>query len=1054
MSIYVERWHKYLRWMGIVLVIAVIIGLHAVWFYSFATTKFGEIRDGFLDLRQWDETSGDTLVLDGEWMFYPYSLIASEAAAKTVEAKPINVPGSWEAIIGSNFGYGSYRLTIRLDPNDKQTYAIYVPSVQSASQLYINGALAGSSGQPASKEADYRPYNVPYIAKAAADEHGMIDIVLEAANYIFQPNSGIELSLQFGEESVIVGRNSTSELMQQLVFTVFILHAVYAVHLYMMGIRKKQLLYLSLLLLIVLLTLAGNGSKLIYEWLPLSYEADFRLKGALLALGGIVLLGLSVHSSAKRLLVIAKRALMVTGFILLCYSALRTGTVSFSTYIVFPLYVLSTLITSIIGIISSRSAPIYRNLYMLFLLTALFSTVVWEYVQLFAGISTIFYPLDLIIAMFCISSLMFKSYLNAVHENKQLADKLQQEDKLKDQFLANTSHELRNPLHGILNLSQTVLEREKSWLDERSVHNLELVQSIGRRMNTLLGDLLDLSRLKEGGIQLFRSSVNVHQVVEKTMESLKYLLHGKAIFMVNEVPAQLKHVHADENRLAQILFNLLHNSIKFTVQGTIAVRADVKEGMLQLSVIDTGVGIESAKLDYIFGSYQQISNQDAAIAASGFGLGLSISKQLVELHGSKLQVRSTVGEGSTFFFSLPFAEEGEQASNEAGHGAQAMLSDVANSCADNGAATAAGVSAPAAPKRASDRVQHDRAKQAHHELAAEQCAAKEDYRINILAVDDEQINLQVLSNILSADHNIHLHCTTSPLEVLEKLADQSWDLIISDVMMPQMSGYALTGHIRETYDMNELPVLLLTARNQSLDVETGLLAGANDYIAKPVNAMELNARVRTLVRLKRSHRERMSMETAWLQAQIKPHFIVNTLNSIVALSTFDQDKMIELVNEFSEYLRASYNTYDTYKLISLKQELKLVRSYLSIQQKRFSGRLLVAWEVDEGIELMLPPLIVQSIVENAVTHGALSRSIGGNMSLTIQAQDQTVHFSIKDNGTGMSEQLIEAVLNGQNKNGTGIYNTNLRLRRHYRTGLSIKSKPDFGTEVAFNIPLY
>src|SRR5690625_7730878 len=120
---------------------------------------------------------------------------------------------------------------------------------------------------------------------------------------------------------------------------------------------------------------------------------------------------------------------------------------------------------------------------------------------------------------------------------------------------------------------------------------------------------------------------------------------------------------------------------------------------------------------------------------------------------------------------------------------------------------------------------------------------------------------------------------TSGSKALALLDLQEWDLVISDVMMQHMSGYELTRTIRERFTMTELPILLLTARSQSIDIEKGFLSGANDYVIKPVDALEIRSRVRVLTEVKRSAREQLQMEAAWLQAQIQPHFLFNTLNA-------------------------------------------------------------------------------------------------------------------------------------------------------------------------------
>src|SRR5690625_110121 len=147
----------------------------------------------------------------------------------------------------------------------------------------------------------------------------------------------------------------------------------------------------------------------------------------------------------------------------------------------------------------------------------------------------------------------------------------------------------------------------------------------------------------------------------------------------------------------------------------------------------------------------------------------------------------------------------------------------------------------------------------------------------ILIVDDDSVNLKVLYNVLS-DDIYDIETVTNGEEALALIDTFEWDLVIADVMMSQMSGYLLTQKIRDTYSISELPIILLTARNNIEDIYSGFLAGANDYLIKPVDALELIVRVDALTDLRASIQERLRMEAAWLQVQIRPHFLLNTLN--------------------------------------------------------------------------------------------------------------------------------------------------------------------------------
>ncbi|MDZ4438897.1 response regulator, partial [Bacillus cereus] len=216
-------------------------------------------------------------------------------------------------------------------------------------------------------------------------------------------------------------------------------------------------------------------------------------------------------------------------------------------------------------------------------------------------------------------------------------------------------------------------------------------------------------------------------------------------------------------------------------------------------------------------------------------------------------------------------------------------------------------------------------------------------RKRILAVDDDPINLKVLKSILPQDE-YELETVTSGREVLERL-NMEWDMILVDVMMPKMSGYELTKMIRTQYSIAELPIVLLTARSQPEDIYTGFLAGANLYIVKPIDALELKVRINALTELKQSIHERIRMEGAWLQAQIQPHFLFNTLNTIAALGEIDIVRMEKLIVEFGTYLRASFGEEVLAETVPIQHELDLLQSYLYIERERFGKRIQSVLEV-------------------------------------------------------------------------------------------------------------
>ena len=454
-----------------------------------------------------------------------------------------------------------------------------------------------------------------------------------------------------------------------------------------------------------------------------------------------------------------------------------------------------------------------------------------------------YYPVDVIAAIIGFSAYWFKRYFRNVDKISKLNRELQKADKMKDRFLAQTSHELRTPLHGIMSIAQSVSDREQQNMDNRSAEDMKLLVKVGRQMSHLLNDLLDAVRLREKRIVLHAEPLSLPSIVNGVIDILKYLLEGKAVQLKMDIDTSeaLPLVMADEKRLVQILMNLLHNAIKHTEEGIIAVTANAKNGQMFIEITDTGTGMDQETQQRVFLPYEQ--GDPGYGDTNGIGLGLSISRELVELHGGWMTVHSEIGKGSTFTFTLPLADstDVEMAPN---------LSAVRLEAYEEMAAS-----------------RNDLNDQPL--LTAEVPLVEE--QMNILAVDDNFVNLRVLANILMTEP-YHLQLATSAGEALELLGTKPWDLVIADVMMPQISGYELTRKIRERYSPSELPVLLLTARSEPSDMYAGFRAGANDYVTKPVDPMELKYRIQSLITLKQSVNERLRMEAAYLQAQIHPHF--------------------------------------------------------------------------------------------------------------------------------------------------------------------------------------
>lgn len=998
------------------LFVMVLTGLRLLWITIFKDADQPPIVGGTLDLRNWDFSENPSLTLDGEWEFYPYTWLVDHKGTDAKEPQYIAVPGSWDALLNpedpSPYGYGSYRLRILVDPTIDTIYGIRIPSVRSASELYVNGQLLEASGKVGESEVDSVAWNIPYSSPLLTNDDGVIEVVIQATNFIEPRDSGIPRSLKFGTKDAIHQEIKLSENLQLTSAAVFLVHVLFACVLYFVGFRDKRLLYFAMVTVsAMLINLLATDEKILLSWLPVNYSLAFRF----ICLSMLALAYALVQCVKPQLLVFSRKLFQS---IVVFYGIVALLTIILPLHYLVPipsLYFLFIVISAIIAFLALPRTSLKRvsgDLLLVLAILALVHSFAWWGILIETGIKVVYYPFDLIIGLFCLSALWFRNYHQAHIETKKLTKKLQQADKLKDEFLANTSHELRNPLHGMLNVAQAVLERESQTLSAKSLNDMGIVLSVGRRMSFLLNDLLDVASLKGGNPKLQRKTFSIQTLISGVMDMLTFMMKGKPVRFVNEIPDDFPPLFADENRVIQVLFNLLHNATKYTDEGEITIKGYVKGKTAYIAIEDTGMGMDEEMIQRVFTPYEQ-GRQGESMIEGGLGLGLSISKKLVELHGGALHVHSIVGVGSEFTFTLPIADVPLDEEREITTPAVNML-------------TAA----------------------SFHEIETQQKWNFE--RPRILVVDDDPINLQVIQSILSSN-SYDIMTVTNGEKALATLHTKEWDLVISDVMMPQVSGYELTKAIRQHFSMTELPVLLLTARNQPIDIENGFLAGANDYVTKPVDTLELRSRVRALTSVKQSMRERLQMEAAWLQAQIQPHFLFNALNTVIALSGIDVKRMHQVLEAFSRLLRGKFQFSNINEFVPIEQELDLIRNYLLIEQERFGDRLRVIWELDDLVNVKIPSLTIQPLVENAIRHGLMQRVTGGQLTIRISTHDTYVEIAVEDDGIGMEEAVVKELLENSpsGHSGIGLLNTDLRLKRLFGKGLHITSAPNQGTTVSF-----
>ncbi len=376
-------------------------------------------------------------------------------------------------------------------------------------------------------------------------------------------------------------------------------------------------------------------------------------------------------------------------------------------------------------------------------------------------------------------------------------------NRAKDEFLATMSHELRTPLNSILGFSESLLEQRRGPINEKQQQYVNLIHSSGQHLLDLINDILQVSKIEAGKLDIHPAAISIKEVCESSMNFVKEFAMKKSISLEFLDEESISIVYADPQRLKQILINLLNNAVKFTPENgrvSLEVRTNSEKDQIQFSITDTGIGIAPEYLQKLFTPFTQLDS-NLSRQYQGTGLGLVLVYKLTELHGGSIQVESEPDKGSRFTVILPWSADENQDQR-----------DDANSS----------VSIKAVRETAS--------------LSGEPSL--------ILLAEDNDSNILAIQEYLM-DHGYEVVIARNGLEALAKAEEFSPRIILMDIQMPEMDGLEAIRRLRTKPKFAPIPIIALTALAMPGDRERCLEAGANEYLSKPVSLKGLLKTVET-----------------------------------------------------------------------------------------------------------------------------------------------------------------------------------------------------------------
>jgi two-component system, sensor histidine kinase ChiS len=486
---------------------------------------------------------------------------------------------------------------------------------------------------------------------------------------------------------------------------------------------------------------------------------------------------------------------------------------------------------------------------------------------------------------------------NQLKIEKVTTDSLRNLDQLKSQFFANISHEFRTPLTLILGQIESVMS---SAIDTKEKGKLQVANRNARRLLTLINELLDLSKLESGSMELAATSQNIVSFLKSLFYSFESLAANKKIEIVFESEADFIPVSFDPDKMEKVFYNLVSNAFKFTPEnGRITVSLGIEQNeRVIIRVKDTGIGIPEDRINFIFDRFYQV---DASITREheGTGIGLALAKELVELHKGTIAASSKVNVGTEILISLPLDTNGSGEIETLESSAKDILPDQVGST----------------PEAIEEFYEPHDATPGGNES-----------REMILVVED---NPDVRSYIREQlEENYRVTEAGNGEEGITIAQDIIPDLIISDVMMPKMDGYQFSRAIRADEKTSHIPIIMLTARAAIDDKIDGLETGVDTYLTKPFNARELKANVKNLILQRLQLRKRFSKSTVIRPSEVSyvsvdQAFLEKTVKTI---ETHFQDEQFS-VEILAQHLNMSVSQLNR-KLNALIDQppVKLIRS--------------------------------------------------------------------------------------------------------------------------------
>jgi len=664
---------------------------------------------------------------------------------------------------------------------------------------------------------------------------------------------------------------------------------------------------------------------------------------------------------------------------------------------------------------------------------------------------------------------LLKASYSKTNRQQGSVGNLQEVHLFRQKLLANTSHELYTSLNTILGFGELISYNFESYLPERQCKKLQSVVKSGYKLAMLVHDLLNFSKMQQQKVCLERVSVDVYAAVEEVVLLLRGNHIEKSVKIFNKIEKQAPRIQADPEYVHRIFVNLLSNAIKFTEEGYICIAAQVRGAVLEITVKDTGIGIQPEKLTSIFEAFKQGDNSISR-KYGGTGLGLAITKNMIEFHGGKMSVTSKLGEGSTFVLTLPVARDSEER----------ISLPLEN---------------PEFFKKAPDMPRSSLTEEERHKFLSKKLSHIR--QAKILIVDDDFNNLQVASGFLERV-GAHVYTASSGKKALEEFRKTSFDLVLLDIMMSEMDGYEVAQFIRKNLKLS-VPIIMLTAKAGEDSLFENFRVGVTAFMRKPIrDFIEFYAHIESHLMLSKLAQDQkkllekltdknqelveydllktqfLSNASHELKSPINPilsgvrHLLAETNVDIPerhreALLLIDSaaEKLLKLINvvlDFSKIRKGQFITERKELALGtiFNHVLKVTKSLLP-NGVAFVDKIKHHELIIFGDQMRLEQVLI-NLISNACKF-----TQKGTITLASEQKDGKVFISVEDTGIGIARKeherifqpFVQAISKGKHYYpgiGLGLTISEEIIKRH-QGAITLRSQENIGSCFTFDLPV-